>query len=116
MKELELSEAIRAAGPCLIGEHRGSLVELVEFVDKKDGKAKSFVKATHLFEFGSGNSFRSIRIDQNFPANVETPNDAEIPFQRGKIYLIQLQGLEIQRGNLSGRISPMFDPLEIKIG
>lgn len=113
MKDQDFKKAVLAAGPCFVGEFRGCSVEKVEWVDKKDGKASSFVKASHLFEFGAGGIVQGITIEQSFPAVIKEPGDVQIPFQRGKRYLLRLQKLDKERRTLNGRMDSMFEPMEV---
>ena len=54
MKIQDVGEFAQKSGCCvLIGEYRGFLAEKIRFVDKKDGKAKSFVSVVHLVELGA---------------------------------------------------------------
>ncbi|MDA7673525.1 hypothetical protein OAM04_00075 [bacterium] len=113
MKTEELLKTMLDLGLCFSGEYRGSQIERVEWVDKVDGKAKGFVKAMHLFEFGVGGSVKSIRIEQPLPKTIEDPKQVEVTLQRGKRYLLQLLNLDKNRDNIWGRLNPEFEPVEV---
>lgn len=113
MKKAEIPIEILSAGPCLIGEYRGSKVERVEWVDKTDGKAKGFVKAVHLFEYGAGASLQAIRIEQRVPATITDPKEVKVTFKRGAVYLLKLQQLKNDKGNLDGSLVMGSVPVEL---
>lgn len=113
MKYSDIPEVIVESCPCLIGEYRGSIIERVEWVDKQDGKAKGFVKATHLFEIGKGSVIQSIRIDESVPRTIEDPNLVKRRFKKGSRYLLSLQSMKNDKGNLEGRLVAGSDPVEL---
>ena len=113
MKYSDIPEAIVAAGACLIGEYRGSQVERVEWVDRNDGKAKGFVKCTHLFEMGIGGAVKAIRVDEPIPKTVMDPNEVKVSLKRGSRYLMSLQILKNDRGNLDARLVAGSVPVEL---
>lgn len=113
MKYSEIPQEVLKACPCLIGEHRGSVIERVEWVDKQDGTAKGFVKATHLFEIGQGSVIQSIRIDEPIARNIEDPKQVKPLFKRGSKYLLSLQSLKKEKGNLDGRLVAGSVPVEL---
>ena len=113
MKPEELWKTVQALGLVFIGEYRGSIVELVQWVDKTDGKAKPFLRAAHLFEFGGVGKVQSVRLDHPIPKTATQPEDVEIPFKRGARYAVQLNSMKNEKGNLSGRLSHGFVPFEI---
>lgn len=103
MKKSEIPIEILNAGPCLIGEYRGSKVERIDYVDKKDGKAKGFVKATHLFEVGVGGTVTAIRVDEKIQESITDPAQVKVPYKRGMFYLVRLASLTNDKGNLEAR-------------
>jgi hypothetical protein len=104
MKKSEIPIEILNAGPCLIGEYRGTKVERIDFVDKKDGKAKGFIKATHLVEVGLGGAVSAVRVDEKIPENITDPAQVKVPYKRGGFYLFRLASLTNDKGNLEGRL------------
>lgn len=114
MKESNIPPEILSAGPCLIGECRGGLVDQIGYVDKKDGKAKDFVKLSYLFEIGSGNSIKSVRVDMPLPKTITDPNQVKVELKRGQRYLLQLQSLKTDRGNTEARLVAGSKPFAIE--
>lgn len=104
MKKSEIPIEILNAGPCLIGEYRGSKIERVDYVDKKDGKAKGFVKVTHLVEVGLGGAVTAVRVDEKVPETITDPAQVKVPYKRGGTYLLRLSSLSSDKGNLEGRL------------
>lgn len=113
MNNAEMLKTMLDLGLCFSGEYRGSQVERVEWVDKNDGKAKGFVKATHLFEFGKTGAVNSVRIEQPIPRTIEDPKEVKVTLERGKRYLMQLSSFDKYRDDLKGRLNPDFVPVEI---
>jgi len=114
VKRSELLKTISGVGPCFIGEYRGSMVEKVQWVDKKDGKAHSFISVTHQFEFGTGQQVQQIKIDERFPETVREVGDVQVKFKRGSSYFLLLGHFERFKRNLVGKLDPSFEPVEIE--
>jgi hypothetical protein len=113
MKKSEIPIEILSAGPCFIGEYRGSKVESISYVDKTDGKAKSFIRVSHLFEIGAGASVQAIRVEERVPATVTDPKEVKVTFKRGLQYLLSLQGLRIEKGNVDASLVTGSVPVEL---
>jgi len=113
MKKSEIPQEILSAGPLFIGEYRGSLVELIQWVDKTDGKAKDFVKAVHLFEVVIAGAVQPIRVEERVPPAITDPAAVKVPYKRGHSYLVSLNQLRNERGNLDARLSVGSVPVEL---
>ena len=113
MKPADIWKLVQSIGPCLIAEYRGSMVEKVRWVDKNDGKARGFVKAEHLFEFGNGAVVQSITLEQMYPDTVQEPQDVVLTFTRGQRYLLRIRGLDTERRTIKGRLDPSFEPVAL---
>ena len=102
------------AGPFLIGECRGGMVDQIGYVDKRDGKSKDFLKLTYLFEVGTGNAIKSVKVDFPLDAKITDPNQVKVDLKRGHRYLLQLQSLKTERGNTEARLFAGSVPVEIE--
>jgi hypothetical protein len=106
MKLTQVGEFMVANGVCaLIGEYRGFLADKVSFVDKKDGRAKSFVSVYHLIEVGDGGKVQQIRLTERVPPEVTEPAQVKPTMEKGKTYVFPLHGLSMDQGRLEGRLA-----------
>lgn len=106
MKIQDVGEFAQKSGCCvLIGEYRGFLAEKIRFVDKKDGKAKSFVSVVHLVELGADGRIQQVRLSERVPPEITEPEQVKCRYRKGKTYVFPLIGLELEQGRLGGRLA-----------
>ena len=82
-----------------IGEWRGFTPETINYVNKQ-GKASSFSRLTHTVEVGDGQRVEAIKVSSPVQDGVN-PETVQVPFKRGQRVLVQVDALEVDRGNKS---------------
>jgi hypothetical protein len=89
----------------IVGEFRGAHADLDGYVDRTTGEKIAFVRAIILAECHvRGNLARAI-FYQRLPESVETPEEAVLPYQKGKLYVFFLASLKNDNGQVIGSLS-----------
>jgi hypothetical protein len=107
----KLIEAIKQGRILLVGECRGSRVEVIRYVDKKTGQAAAFTSTTYLVE--RAGVVESVMITQQVGDGVVDVSTVKVSAQKGKTYAFELSGLEKVRGVLKARMPAGVEPLPV---
>jgi len=106
MKESEIVSKLIAEGKAVtVGEWRGSSAETINYVTTKGAKA-SFGRVVHLVELGDGTSIVGAKVSQSVPDGTD-PKSVVVPYKRGQRVIIEVESLEIDKGNRTIRTSGM---------
>ena|ERR1700677_2563121 len=97
----QVMKLLEAGKVAFIGEWRGFTPETINYVNKQ-GKASSFGRVVHTVEVGEGQRVEAIKVSSPVQDGVN-PETVQVPFKRGQRVLIQVDGLEVDRGNKSVR-------------
>lgn len=92
----------------IVGEYRGTNVEIAGYVDRKTGNAIQYVRATHLLEIAWFDKVDRVLLTQAFPESVTTVEQAEatLSYQRGRKYVFFIEWFKRERGQLLARLLP----------
>jgi hypothetical protein len=99
----------------IVGEYRGSHVEIAGYVDKKTGSAIQYVRATHLLEIAWFDRVDRVLLSQMFPETVATVEEATatLKYERGRKYVFFIEWFKRERGQLLARLLPSEpEPIE----
>jgi hypothetical protein len=82
----ELLQRVLEGFIVIVGEYRGSNVELAGYVDRKTGAAIQYVRATHLIEIAWLDRIDRVLLTQAFPGTVTTIEQAaaSLSYERGR--------------------------------
>jgi hypothetical protein len=97
----ELQQRVLRGELILVGEYRGSRAESYGYVDRKSGQDKKEVRVLHIIERACTGGIDRAVIYQKRP-DLENPDDAAFPYQRGKPYAYFIDGFKNERGQFSG--------------
>jgi hypothetical protein len=108
MTTAELLQRVLEGFIVIVGEYRGSNVELAGYVDRKTGCAINYIRATHLVEVTWFDRVDRVLITQAFPETVTTVEEATatLSFQRGQKYVFFIEWFKRERGTLLARLLP----------
>jgi len=95
----------------LVGECRGSRVEVIRYVDKKTGQAQAFTATNYLVE--RSGSLEVAMISQQVGNGEIDPATVKVTAQKGKFYAFELSGMEKVRGVLKARMPSGIEPLPV---
>ena len=107
----KLIEMLKQGRIFLVGEFRGSRVEVIRYVDKKTGQANTFTSMTLVVERIGG--AESVLVTQQLGDGVVDAATVKVNAQKGKQYAFELSGLEKVRGVLKARMPAGIDPLPV---
>jgi len=115
MTKDELLQRVLEGFIVIVGEYRGSHVEIAGYVDKKTGSAIQYVRATHLLEIAWFDRVDRVLLSQMFPETVATVEEATatLRYERGRKYVFFIEWFKRERGQLLARLLPSEpEPLE----
>jgi hypothetical protein len=115
MTKAELLQRVLVGFIVMVGEYRGSNVELAGYVDRKTGCAIHYVRATHLIEISWFDRIDRVLLTQAFPETVTTVEQAAatLTYERGRKYVFFIEWFKRERGTLLARLLPSQpEPLE----
>jgi hypothetical protein len=102
VKESEVIGKLASEGKCVfVGEWRGSLPETINYTNKK-GAAAKFSRIVHTVEIIDGSRVDSIKVSQSVPDGTD-PAMVQIPYKRGQRVAVEVDTMEVDRGNRSAR-------------
>ena len=96
----KLLEAVLAGEVYLVGEYRGSHIGERSFVDKNDGKKKSFIGATHLVEISGKGKVEAVKMTQRIPDGITDPKMVPVPWEKGKRYAFPITRMGFKNGTI----------------
>ncbi len=103
----QVMEAVGAAlgqGKCVfVGEWRGYQPETINYTNKA-GKPASFSRISHLVEVGSDNRVEGVKANESMPEGID-PKTVPVPFKKGQRVLLEVESVEVERGNKTLRVS-----------
>ena len=108
MTKAELLQRVLEGFIVIVGEYRGSKVELAGYVDRKTGEAIQYVRATHLIEISWFDQIDRVLLTQAFPETVTTVEQATatLAYERGRKYVFFIEWFKRERGQLLARLLP----------
>ncbi len=115
MTKAELLQRVLEGFIVIVGEYRGSNVELAGYVDRKTGCAIQYIRATHLLEIAWFDRVDRVLLTQAFPETIKTVEEATATFsyQRGVKYVFFIEWFKRERGQLLARLLPSEpEPIE----
>jgi len=95
-----LVEGIMKGTVYFVGEYRGSHIGERSFVDKADGKKRSFIGATHLLEVNRDGKVEAIKLVQRVPDTVTDPKDVLVNWKRGETYAFPISRMNWKNGTI----------------
>jgi hypothetical protein len=101
MTHAELLRQILRGRLLLVGEFRGARAESAGFVDQRSGQAISYVRAIFLVECSCRGVLDRAVIRQK-RLGIETPDEVQFPYEKGKRYVFFLEGFKRERGVFTG--------------
>jgi hypothetical protein len=101
MKQAELLNHILRGRLLLVGEFRGARAESAGYVDSRSGQAISYVRVVFIVECACRGVLDRAVIRQK-RLGVETPEDLQLPYEKGKRYAFFLDGFKLERGVFTG--------------
>ena len=75
------------------------------YVDRTTGEKVGYVKATILAECQVRGNLARAMFYQRLPDNIETPEEAVFPYQKGKLYVFFLASLKNDNGQVIGSLA-----------
>lgn len=101
MTQGELLAQILRGRLLLVGEFRGARAESAGFVDQRTGQAISYVRVVFIVECSCRGVLDRAVIRQK-RLGVETPEEVQLPYEKGKRYAFFLDGFKLERGVFTG--------------
>jgi hypothetical protein len=96
----KLVEGILGGTVYVVGEYRGSHIGERAYVDKTDGKKKSFMGATHLLEVSGNGRTEAYKLSQRVPDGVTDPKLVPVPWEKGKRYAFPINRMGFKTGTI----------------
>lgn len=101
MTRPELLQHILRGRLLLVGEFRGARAESAGYVDQRTGAAISYVRVVYIVECACRGVLDRAVIRQK-RLGVESPEDVQLPYEKGKCYVFFLDGFKLERGVFTG--------------
>ena len=105
MKRSELLKEVVGGRLLIVGEFRGAQADTDGYVDRTTGEKMTYVRGILLAECKVRGNLDRALFYQRLPDTVETPEEAQFPYVKGKLYVFFLTSLKNDRGQVIGSLS-----------